>query len=189
MSVKPKWNLALDALIALAFLGTAVSGLVFFFDLAGRGSGGTSWLLTRDAWRSLHDWFGLAMVTGVGIHLLVHWKWILHATLVQLGLKGRNPRRTSGTSSPELAAALGATPTGWRGTTYPRLTTGSGARCFLRSASHLRTTGSARRSLKSKPCRPGRGGPSSTPPVASPQTRGSTGITPSAVDSTFLSAG
>jgi Domain of unknown function (DUF4405) len=98
MSVKPKWS--------LAFLGTAVSGLVFFFDPAGRGAGGASWLLTRDAWRSLHDWFGLAMVTGVGIHLLVHWKWILHATLVQLGLKGRNPRRTSGTPSPELAAPV-----------------------------------------------------------------------------------
>lgn len=104
MSVKPKWNLALDALIALAFLGTAISGLVFFFDLAGRGSASESWLLTRDAWRSLHDWFGLAMVAGVGIHLLVHWKWIVHATLVQLGLKGRKPQRVAGTSAPELAA-------------------------------------------------------------------------------------
>jgi hypothetical protein len=103
MSVRPKWNLALDALIGLAFLGTAASGLVFFFDLAGRG--GEAWLLTRDAWRSLHDWFGLAMVAGVGIHLLVHWKWIVHATLTQLGLKGRKARRAAGTPTPELAAA------------------------------------------------------------------------------------
>ena len=105
MSVKPKWNLALDALIALAFLGTAVSGLVFFFDLAGHGSSSESWLLARDAWRSLHDWFGLAMVAGVGIHLLVHWKWIVHATIVQLGLKGRKPQPRAGTPAPELAAA------------------------------------------------------------------------------------
>ena len=105
MSVKPKWNLALDALIALAFLGTASSGLVFFFDLAGRGSASESWLLTRDAWRSLHDWFGLAMVTGVGIHLLTHLKWIVYATLQQLGLKGRKPRRAARTLAPELAAA------------------------------------------------------------------------------------
>lgn len=109
MSVKPKWNLALDALIALAFLGTAISGLVFFFDLAGRGSASESWLLTRDAWRSLHDWFGLAMVAGVGIHLLVHWKWIVHATLVQLGLKGRKRQRVAGASAPELAAVPAAT--------------------------------------------------------------------------------
>ena len=105
MSVRPKWNLALDGLIALAFVGTAVSGLVFFFDLAGRGSTSESWLLTRDAWRSLHDWFGLAMVAGVGIHLLVHLKWIVHVTLVQLGLKGRKPQRAVGIPAPELAAA------------------------------------------------------------------------------------
>ena len=103
MSVKPKWNLALDTLIGLAFLGTAVSGLVFLFDLAGRG--GEAWLLTRDAWRSLHDWFGLAMVAGVGIHLLVHMKWIVYTTLQQLGLRGRKPQRAAGTRTPGLAAA------------------------------------------------------------------------------------
>lgn len=102
MSVKPKWNLALDVLIALAFLGTAISGLVFFFDLAGQGGSRESWLLARGAWRSLHDWFGLAMVAGVGFHLLVHWKWIVYATLVQLGLKGRKPQPRAG--APELAA-------------------------------------------------------------------------------------
>jgi len=108
MSVKPKWNLTLDALIAFAFLGTAISGLVFFFDLAGHGSSSESWLLARDAWRSLHDWFGLAMVAGVGIHLLVHWKWIVHATLVQLGLKGRKPQPTAGAPAPQLAAVPSA---------------------------------------------------------------------------------
>jgi Domain of unknown function (DUF4405) len=102
MSVKPKWNLALDALIGLAFLGTAISGLVFFFDLAGRG--GESWLLTRNAWRSLHDWFGLAMTTGVAIHLLVHVKWIVYTTLQQVGLRSRRPRQAAGTVTPELVA-------------------------------------------------------------------------------------
>ena len=109
MSVKPKWNLALDALIAIAFLGTAISGLVFFFDLADHGRSSEAWLLARDAWRSLHDWFGLAMVAGVGIHLLVHWKWIEHATLVQLGLKGRRPQTMAGAAGPELAAVPATT--------------------------------------------------------------------------------
>ncbi len=103
MSVKPKWNLALDALIGVAFLGTAVSGLVFFFDLAGRGPAAESWLLTRNAWRSLHDWFGLAMVAGVGIHLLVHWKWIVYATLQQLGLRGRGRSQAAGVPAAGLA--------------------------------------------------------------------------------------
>jgi hypothetical protein len=102
MSVKPKWNLVLDALIGLAFLGTAISGLVFFLDLAGRGSGGESWLLARDAWRSLHDWFGLAMIAGVGVHLLVHWKWIVSVALRQAGLTGRRARPAM-TARPEGA--------------------------------------------------------------------------------------
>lgn len=105
MSVRPKWNLALDALIGIAFLGTAVSGLVFFLDLVGRGPAAEGWLLTRDAWRSLHDWFGLAMTAGVGIHLLVHWKWIVYATRQQLGLRGRKQPRPAGVSGVELAAA------------------------------------------------------------------------------------
>jgi len=95
MSIRPKWNLALDALIAFAFLITAASGLVFFFGLAGHGNAAEAWLLSRDAWRSLHDWFGLAMIAGVGIHLLVHWKWIAHVALRQLGWKDRSPRRPS----------------------------------------------------------------------------------------------
>jgi hypothetical protein len=102
MSIKPKWNLALDALIAVAFLVTGVSGLVFFFDLAGHGNAAEVWLLSRDAWRSLHDWFGLAMIAGVGVHLLVHWKWIAHVVLRQLGLRERKPRRTL---SPERSAS------------------------------------------------------------------------------------
>lgn len=92
MSIRPKWNLALDSIIAVAFLVTAGSGLVFFFNLAGHGNAAEAWLLTRDAWRSLHDWFGLAMIAGVGLHLLVHWKWIVNVALRQVGLVGRRPR-------------------------------------------------------------------------------------------------
>ncbi|MCJ7512611.1 MAG: DUF4405 domain-containing protein [Anaerolineales bacterium] len=82
MSLRPKWNLLLNSVIALGFLVTALTGLVFFFGLAGAGYQGgrvasQSWLLTRDAWRSLHDWFGMAMIAGVSVHLIVHWKWIV----------------------------------------------------------------------------------------------------------------
>jgi hypothetical protein len=84
MSLKPKWNLLLNSVIALAFIVTALTGLVFFFGLAGAGFQGgraasQSWLLARDAWRSLHDWFGLAMIAGVTVHVIVHWKWIVAA--------------------------------------------------------------------------------------------------------------
>ena len=92
-------------MIAAAVLVAGDSGLVFFFDLAGHGSAAESWLLSRETWRSLHDCFGLAMIAGVGIHLLVHWKWIGHVALRQLGLKDRTPRREAGSSAHELAVA------------------------------------------------------------------------------------
>ncbi len=84
MSLKPKWNLLVNGVIAVGFIVTALTGLVFFFGLAGAGYQGgrvasQSWLLARDAWRSLHDWFGMAMIAGVTIHLIVHWKWIVAA--------------------------------------------------------------------------------------------------------------
>ncbi len=84
MSLKPKWNLLLNSVIAVGFVVTALTGLVFFFGLAGAGFQGgrvasQSWLLARDAWRSLHDWFGLAMIAGVTVHVIVHWKWIVAA--------------------------------------------------------------------------------------------------------------
>ena len=95
----------MEALIAAPFLVAGGSELVFFFALAGHGSAAESWLLSRDAWWSPHDWFGRAMIAGVGIHLLVHWKWIVHVALRQLGLKDRTPRREAGSSAPELAVA------------------------------------------------------------------------------------
>jgi cytochrome b subunit of formate dehydrogenase len=106
MSLKPKWNLLMNSVIAVAFLVSAVSGLVFFFDLAGggfqggRGAASESWLLSRDAWRSLHEWFGLAMVAGVTVHLIVHWKWIA-ATM---------KRQVLGAFSPSTAVRRGSGP-------------------------------------------------------------------------------
>jgi cytochrome b subunit of formate dehydrogenase len=108
MSLKPKWNLLLNSVIALAFVLTAVTGLVFFFGLAGSGFQGgrgamtESWLLARDAWRSLHDWFGLAMITGVMVHVVVHWKWIVAAV----------KRNVLGAMAPGRAAAVRLSPMG-----------------------------------------------------------------------------
>ncbi len=106
MSLRPKWNLLLNSVIAAAFLVTAATGLVFFFGLAGAGFQGgraatQSWLLARDGWRSLHEWFGLAMVGGVVVHLIVHWKWIA-ATVKRNVLGAFSARRAAG--APVLAA-------------------------------------------------------------------------------------
>jgi cytochrome b subunit of formate dehydrogenase len=110
MSLKPKWNLLLNSVIAVGFLVTALTGLVFFFGLAGAGYQGgrvasQSWLLARDAWRSLHDWFGLAMIAGVTVHLVVHWKWI--AATVKRNVLGAFRGGREKVANPAQPAELG----------------------------------------------------------------------------------
>ena len=75
---KTKNNFWLDVTIFTLFLVTALSGLLLWLVLPdGRGSGETIFLgLTRHTWIDLHNWVGLAMLAGVTLHLLLHWKWI-----------------------------------------------------------------------------------------------------------------
>ena len=75
---KTKNNFWLDVTIFTMFLVTALTGLLLWLLLPdGRGSGNTIFLgLTRNAWVDLHNWVGLAMLAGVTLHLVLHWKWI-----------------------------------------------------------------------------------------------------------------
>jgi hypothetical protein len=80
---KAKINLVIDAMIGLAFLVEAVSGFVLWAVLAHGGyQGGRNllyegtFIFSRSAWLSLHDWFALVMVLGVLAHVVLHWKWI-----------------------------------------------------------------------------------------------------------------
>ncbi len=75
---KTKTNFWFDVTIFILFLITALTGLLLWLILpGGRGSSGTIFLgLTRQSWIDLHNWIGLAMLVGVTLHLLLHWKWI-----------------------------------------------------------------------------------------------------------------
>lgn len=81
---KARWNLLVDALIGVAFLMESVSGFVLWLVLPHGGyqggrnpSYGATFILTRDTWLSIHDWFAVVMVLGVLIHLVLHWRWIV----------------------------------------------------------------------------------------------------------------
>lgn len=76
-------NYALDAVIALAFVVSAVSGLAFVFmgDNGYQGGRNASfatalWGIPRASWSDLHLLSSLVMMAGVLIHLVLHWKWI-----------------------------------------------------------------------------------------------------------------
>ncbi len=77
-------NYWIDVGTGLAGLLSALSGLVFLWP--GEPTTGILGLSYR-AWNSLHTWSSLAAILGVGIHLTLHWNWIVAMTRQGLGLK------------------------------------------------------------------------------------------------------
>ena len=87
MSNKARIHYALDAVSALAFILAAVSGVVLWLGGSGGYQGGrnpayqgTILGLGHAAWSDLHIWTSLVMMAGVGLHLLLHWRWIVCMT-------------------------------------------------------------------------------------------------------------
>lgn len=73
-------NFVVDAAIAVAFLLSAVSGLVFlapsgWLTLPGTAAG-TALGVGYATWRTLHDWTAVIMIAGVVLHTALHWRWV-----------------------------------------------------------------------------------------------------------------
>jgi len=84
---RAKLNYLLDGVIAIAFIASALSGIVFLFAGSGGYQGGrnptfrTEILgIDRAVWSDLHAWVSLVMIAGVVIHLVLHWNWIVCMT-------------------------------------------------------------------------------------------------------------
>jgi hypothetical protein len=95
MFSKAKLNFVVDAIILVAFLATAVSGIALLDAPHGGYQGGrnpdfgqTVLLLGRDGWNDVHVWGGLAMMAGIVVHLALHWRWIV-CTLKRLPASGK----------------------------------------------------------------------------------------------------
>jgi hypothetical protein len=80
-------NYALDAVIAVAFVASALSGLAFLVMGDGGYQGGrnaafaTVFLgIPRASWSDLHLLSSLVMMAGVFMHFVLHWKWIVCVT-------------------------------------------------------------------------------------------------------------
>jgi hypothetical protein len=81
---RAKLNFVVDAVILVAFLVAAVSGLVLMTMPHGGYQGGRNpdynaavLSLDRGEWNDLHVWSSLGMMAGIVVHLALHWKWIL----------------------------------------------------------------------------------------------------------------
>ena len=90
---KQKLNYWIDVVIGLAFVLSALSGMVLFFAPSGYQGGRnpfygqTVLFLSTHTWDTLHTWGSLAMIAGVGAHLALHWNWMVCMTRKALTIK------------------------------------------------------------------------------------------------------
>jgi hypothetical protein len=76
---RAKLNYWVDVSIGIAFVLSAISGLVFLLP-ADFGSSTGLLGISHRVWDSMHTWSSLTMIAGVLLHLLLHWKWIANMT-------------------------------------------------------------------------------------------------------------
>jgi len=81
---KPTLNYLVDVVITLAFVGSALSGVVFLIpiDWLAASDGGFPTLLGVDflVWDTLHTYSSLLLIAGVLVHFILHWSWIVVMT-------------------------------------------------------------------------------------------------------------
>jgi cytochrome b subunit of formate dehydrogenase len=85
---KAKINYVVDIVIGAGFLLAAASGLVLFFAGSSGGyQGGRNphyaravLGMSRDVWKSLHDYSSIVMIVGVLGHFILHWNWLVCMT-------------------------------------------------------------------------------------------------------------
>ncbi len=84
---KAKLNYWVDVIIGLAFIFSALSGMVLFFAPSGYQGGRNPYyletvlLLTTHQWGVVHTWSSIAMIAGTGAHLVLHWNWMVCMTV------------------------------------------------------------------------------------------------------------
>jgi len=87
LSKGSRFNLALNALVALSFFLTAVSGVYFLFAPGGGFQGGRNpgwepaFLFSRTAWDLIHTWAGAVFIGAAAVHFWIHWRWVRNVTV------------------------------------------------------------------------------------------------------------
>jgi len=82
LSKGPRLNVAINAVVAVSFLLTAVSGIYFLFAPSGGFQGGRNvgwdpmFLFSRTTWDLIHTWAGVVFIGAVAVHFWIHWQWV-----------------------------------------------------------------------------------------------------------------
>jgi len=109
---KTKINYWVDVAIAIAFIVSAISGLVFLLPLTTTSVLGMSFAV----WDQLHIWGSLTMIGGVLAHLALHWKWVVTMTRKIFAgsgqtAKNRNRPQAKREVAPQGVTAVTSAPT------------------------------------------------------------------------------
>jgi hypothetical protein len=87
LSRRATLNLALNVVIGLSFMVTALSGLYFMFAPAGGYQGGRNagwdpgFLFARSTWNLMHTWAGITLTIAAIVHFAIHWRWVKSVTV------------------------------------------------------------------------------------------------------------
>jgi cytochrome b subunit of formate dehydrogenase len=79
-----RFNLALDAVVAVSFVICALSGVYFLFAPAGSGAGHSQQaglLFSRTTWDMIHTWSGVVLASAAVVHFAIHWRWVKNVTV------------------------------------------------------------------------------------------------------------
>ena len=72
-------NVLVNALLALGFILSAISGVYFF--VVGGSHGGTIadplFIFTRTTWDLIHTWSSVVMIAAALVHFIIHWQWVV----------------------------------------------------------------------------------------------------------------
>jgi hypothetical protein len=94
--MKATLNFIIDVIAFTGFLFLTTTGVLMRYLLPpGSGRFASLWGLNRHEWGTVHFWISVAFLSVLAVHLLLHWRWIVHT------LTGR-PSENSG-----LRAGLG----------------------------------------------------------------------------------
>ena len=87
---KQTLNYLTNLIFFLLMLIETLTGFVLWLVLPHGGGGGggkrgltlteETFIWGRDTWLDLHDWFAVALLVVLVIHLILHWKWIVYMT-------------------------------------------------------------------------------------------------------------
>ena len=76
---RPQLNVLVDAVAFTAFAFLTTTGVLSRYVLPpGSGRYATLWGLNRHGWGDIHFWVAVVLLGVLTLHLVLHWKWILH---------------------------------------------------------------------------------------------------------------